>query len=85
MSSETEAEGQRDKECGRPPVETKFPGIPDDQRANTAITADARSVQRLKERIREITRIGRGRNDDTVIEEISEVLRGWSQRFTLAE
>lgn len=43
------------------------------------------SVQRLKEKLREIFRRGRGRNLKKLIEQTTPLLRGWMQYFRLAE
>ena len=46
----------------------------------------ASSVQRLKEKLREIFRRGRGRNLSRLIEEeLTPLLRGWLNYFRLAE
>jgi group II intron reverse transcriptase/maturase len=44
-----------------------------------------RSVKRLKDKLRETFRKGRGRNIGKVIEELTTVLRGWQSYFKLAE
>jgi RNA-directed DNA polymerase len=44
----------------------------------------SKSVQRAKNRIREITHKGRGRNIRTVIEEVNRFTRGWVGYFRLA-
>ena len=43
------------------------------------------SVKRLKGKLRELFRRGRGRNIGTVTDELSSVLRGWAQYFKLCE
>jgi RNA-directed DNA polymerase len=43
------------------------------------------SVKRLKDKLRENFRRGRGRNIGAFIEELSVVLRGWAQYFKLCE
>ncbi len=43
------------------------------------------SVKRLKARLREVVRRGRGRNIGKVIEELSIILRGWASYFRLSE
>jgi len=43
------------------------------------------SVRRLKNRLRELLRRGRGRNIVGVIEELGMVLRGWAQYFKLSK
>ena len=42
-------------------------------------------VERLKDKLREMFRAGRGRNIAQVIEELTPVLRGWVNYFRLAE
>lgn len=44
-----------------------------------------RMLDRIKSKIREISRKGRGRNLKRVIEEITPILRGWSNYFKLSE
>jgi RNA-directed DNA polymerase len=44
-----------------------------------------KAVERLKSKVREINRKGRGRNLKRVIEEITPILRGWSNYFKLSE
>ena len=44
-----------------------------------------RSVERLKDNLREVFRKGRGRNILKVIEEVSTVQIGWQSYFKLAE
>jgi RNA-directed DNA polymerase len=44
-----------------------------------------RSVERLKDNLRELFREGRGRNIMVVVGQLSMVLRGWIQYFKLAE
>ena len=43
-----------------------------------------KAVDRIKAKIREISRKGRGRNLKRVIEEITPILRGWSNYFKLS-
>jgi RNA-directed DNA polymerase len=43
------------------------------------------SVRRMKARLREIFREARGRNVETVVEELGPVLRGWVNYFRLVE
>ena len=45
----------------------------------------ASSVERLKEKLRESFRQGRGRNLGRFIEELTPILRGWINYFRLAE
>jgi group II intron reverse transcriptase/maturase len=44
-----------------------------------------KALERIKSKIREISRKGRGRNLKRVIEEITPILRGWSNYFKLSE
>ena len=44
-----------------------------------------KALERLKSKVREIGRKGRGRNLKRVIEEITPILRGWSNYFKLSE
>ena len=44
-----------------------------------------KALGRIKSKIREISRKGRGRNLKRVIEEITPILRGWSNYFKLSE
>jgi len=44
-----------------------------------------KALDRIKGKIREISRKGRGRNLKRVIEEITPILRGWSNYFKLSE
>jgi len=45
----------------------------------------AKAVARLKSKLREISRKGRGRNLKRIIEEVTPILRGWSNYFKLSE
>jgi RNA-directed DNA polymerase len=44
-----------------------------------------RSVKRLKAKLREVFRRGRGRSLDTVIKELTLILRGWGAYFRMSE
>jgi group II intron reverse transcriptase/maturase len=44
-----------------------------------------KAIERIKSRLREISRKGRGRNLKRVIEEVTPILRGWSNYFKLSE
>jgi hypothetical protein len=43
------------------------------------------SVKRLKDRLREIYRRGRGRKIERVVQELNPVIRGWANYFKLSE
>jgi len=49
------------------------------------LKAGDKALARLKAKVREIVRTGRGRNLKRVIEEITPVVRGWSNYFKLSE
>lgn len=49
------------------------------------LKAGEKAVERLKSKLREISRKGRGRNLKRVIEEVTPILRGWSNYFKLSE
>jgi group II intron reverse transcriptase/maturase len=49
------------------------------------LTVGEKALERIKSRLREISRKGRGRNLKRVIEEITPILRGWSNYFKLSE
>jgi RNA-directed DNA polymerase len=44
-----------------------------------------KAIERIKSRLREISRKGRGRKLKRVIEEVTPILRGWSNYFKLSE
>jgi RNA-directed DNA polymerase len=44
-----------------------------------------KSLERMKAKVRDISRKGRGRNIRRVIEELTPILRGWSNYFKLSE
>jgi RNA-directed DNA polymerase len=68
------------------PWERKFLGYSLTWQRQARLKVAASSVQRLKERLREIFRRGRGRNVGRLIEaELTPLLRGWMNYFRLAE
>ena len=68
------------------PWERKFLGYSLTWHREARLKVAASSVQRLKEKLREIFRRGRGRNVGRLIEaELTPVLRGWMNYFRLAE
>ena len=67
------------------PWKRKFLGYSMTSETKPRLKVAERSVERLKDKLREIFRRGRGRNIKRVIEELSMVLRGWIQYFKLAE
>jgi len=68
------------------PWDRKFLGYSFTTQREARLKVAPTSVQRLKEKLREIFRRGRGRNLSRVIEEeITPLLRGWTNYFRLAE
>ena len=68
------------------PWERKFLGYSLTWHRESRLKVAASSVQRLKEKLREIFRRGRGRNLGRLIEEeLTPLLRGWMNYFRLAE
>jgi RNA-directed DNA polymerase len=68
------------------PWERKFLGYSLTWHRESRLKVAASSVQRLKEKLREIFRRGRGRNLAWLIkEELTPLLRGWMNYFRLAE
>jgi RNA-directed DNA polymerase len=67
------------------PWKRKFLGYSMTTERNTRLKVAPRSLKRLKNTLREITRTGRGRNIGKVIEELNTVLIGWQSYFKLAE
>lgn len=68
------------------PWERKFLGYSLTWHREARLKVAASSVQRLKEKLREIFRRGRGRNVGKLIEaELTPLLRGWLNYFRLAE
>jgi len=68
------------------PWERKFLGYSLTWHHQSRLKVAASSVQRLKEKLREVFRRGRGRNLGKLIEaELTPLLRGWMNYFRLAE
>ncbi len=68
------------------PWERKFLGYSFTRHREARLKVATTSVQRLKEKLREIFRRGRGRNLSKLIEEeLTPLLRGWMNYFRLAE
>jgi RNA-directed DNA polymerase len=68
------------------PWERKFLGYSFTNHREARLKVATTSVQRLKEKVREIFRRGRGRNLRKLIEEkLTPLLRGWLNYFRLAE
>jgi RNA-directed DNA polymerase len=67
------------------PWKRKFLGYSMTYETKTRLKVAQRSVERLKDKVREMLGQGRGRNINKVIEELTVVLRGWAQYFKLTE
>ncbi len=67
------------------PWNRKFLGYTFTPGENTRIKISKKSIDRLKEKIREITRKGRGRSLKKTIKELELLLRGWMNFFKLTE
>ncbi|MBD3344499.1 MAG: group II intron reverse transcriptase/maturase, partial [Chitinivibrionales bacterium] len=67
------------------PWKRKFLGYSMTNEKKVRLKVAPRSVERLKGKLRDILRKGRGRNIVTVCKEISVVLIGWQSYFKLAE
>jgi group II intron reverse transcriptase/maturase len=67
------------------PWKRKFLGYSMTSEKTPRLKVAERSVVRLKDKLREIFRQGRGRNITAVIDELNMVLKGWIQYFKLAE
>jgi RNA-directed DNA polymerase len=75
----------REKSAVGRPWKRKFLGYSLTANREPRLKAAAESVKRLKKKIKEHMRRGRGRKLRTVIEDLNPVLRGWIQYFRLAE
>jgi RNA-directed DNA polymerase len=67
------------------PWKRKFLGYSMTAETKPRLQVAKRSVERLKDKIREESRRGKGRNIQRVIDELNRVLRGWIHYFKLAE
>ncbi len=74
----------RDKSTVDRPWKRKFLGYTVTNHRSPRLKPAPSSIKRVKDRIREITHRGRGRNLQKVIEEISRYLRGWFGYFRLS-
>ena len=67
------------------PWNRQFLGYGMTSHRNPKIKTGENAVERLKSKLREISRKGRGRNLKRIIEEVTPILRGWSNYFKLSE
>jgi RNA-directed DNA polymerase len=74
----------RDKSTVDRPWKRKFLGYTVSDHRSPRLKPAPSSVKRAKDRIREITQKGRGRNILKVIQEINQYLRGWFGYFRLS-
>ena len=74
----------RSKSAVDRPWKRKFLGYTVTRQRNPRLAPAPLSVKRAKERIRQITHQGRGRNIRKVIEQVNQFIRGWAGYFRLA-
>ena len=67
------------------PWERKFLGYSVTAQQASKIRIAKQSIDRLKERVRELCRQGRGRSLPRIIETMNPVLRGWMNYFSLTQ
>lgn len=67
------------------PWERQFLGYGLTHHRSPKLKVGKKALERLKTKLREVSRKGRGRNLKRVIEEATPLLRGWSNYFKLAE
>ncbi len=75
----------KDKSAVGRPSKRKFLGYGMTRHKLPRLKVSPQSVERLKNKLREIFRRGRGRNIRTTVEELTPVLRGWVNYFKLAQ
>src|SRR5215471_10590550 len=75
----------REKSAVARPWERKFLGYSMTWHKQPRLKVAPESIKRLKAKVRNIFRIGRGRSISKVIKDLNLLLQGWSQYFRLAE
>ena len=75
----------RDKSAVDRPWNREYLGYTLTRHKRPKLTLAKTSLQRLMQRVREILKRGRGRNIRRVIEELTPVLRGWANYFSLVD
>lgn len=75
----------REKSAVARPWDRQFLGYGMTPHRNPKLKVGKKALERLKSKLREVSRKGRGRNLKRVIEEATPILRGWSNYFKLAE
>lgn len=85
LEGELRLKVNRDKSAVSRPWERKFLGYSFTWHKQTRIRIAPSSLARLKARVRELVRIGRGRNLVVTIDALAPVLRGWMSYYRLTE
>ena len=75
----------REKSAVARPWDRKFLGYSFTRHKQPRVKIAPSSLERLKARVRELMRIGRGRNIVTTIDVLAPVLRGWMSYYRLTE
>jgi RNA-directed DNA polymerase len=75
----------REKSAVARPWERKFLGYTVTWHREAKLRVAPKSVRRLKDKLRQLLRAGRGRNLRRVIEELKPVIRGWVAYFRMVE
>jgi group II intron reverse transcriptase/maturase len=75
----------REKSAVARPWTRQFLGYGMTHHRTPKLKVGTKALDRLKSKLREISRKGRGRNLKRVIEEVTPILRGWSNYFKLSE
>jgi len=75
----------QDKSAVDRPWNRQFLGYGMTNHRTPKLKTGEKALERLKTKIREISRKGRGRNLKRIIEEVTPILRGWSNYFKLSE
>lgn len=85
LEGELHLKVNHDKSAVARPWERKFLGYGFTMHKQTRLKVAESSVERLKARVRELVRIGIGRNIVATIDELTPVLRGWMSYYRLTE
>jgi len=75
----------REKSAVARPWDRQFLGYGMTPHRTPKLKVGKKAVERLKSKLREISRKGRGRNLKRVIEDVAPILRGWSNYFKQSE
>lgn len=85
LSEELRLKVNVEKSAVARPWERKFLGYSMTWHKQPRLKAAPESVKRLKAKVRNFFRIGRGRSISKVIKDLNQLLQGWIQYFRLAE